>query len=174
MSSRQRYHRHQVAPELPQHNQAAGRTGWVCLISRLIFVPFLLFSLALWNFFSRCLFPLLSVSTARVSTSLSSLAKHFLNVVPPPSPLFCSPFSFLLSWFCAHAPFQKSSGESHCGKFPARRFLCGSLVSLRRCQGSNLDSIYDTCVPHNSCTKTQNPLMSTNLKWTFFVCFVFH
>lgn len=132
-------------------------------------VPFLLFAFFLFlNFFSLCFHPLLSVNAGSVSTSLSSLAKYFL--IPVPSPLYVSfSLSFLLSWFCAHAPFQKSSGESHCGKFPARRLLCGSLVSQHRCRGSNLDSIYDTCVPHNSCTKTN----WTNLKLTFSACFCF-
>lgn len=162
-----------MAPELPQHNQAVYPSSRFSLFFSLslIFVPFLLFS----RFFKPLLTLFLSSAFCRRGLCLDfSLAKYFLNVVPPPPPLVLFSLSFSLSWFCAHAPFQKSSGESHCGKFPAHRFLCGSLVSLRRCQGSNLDSIYDTCVPHNSCTKTQNPLMSTNLKWTFFVCFVFH
>lgn len=121
-------------------------------------VPFLFFSFLLFyaSFHFIFIFCFLSSWPLFVLLSLLSLTTS-CSLSHPPS-LFRSPFlSFLLSWFCAHAPFLKSSGESYCGKFPARRLLCGSLVSQHRCWGSNLDCICDTCVPHNSCTETQNP-----------------
>lgn len=78
----------------------------------------------------------------KLADTLFSSSAFFLSVdfsfsfsrslLPAPLTLpqqFHSPFSFLLSWFCGHARFVKSSGESHCGKFPARLLLCGNFTT---------------------------------------------
>lgn len=78
------------------------------------------------SFCSVFVFPLFFYIT--LSTLFSS-SVFFLSIV-----LFLLFFSFkLLPALCAHAPCLQNSSESHCGKFPARLFLCGNLVSQPRC-----------------------------------------
>lgn len=164
-----RHYRHQVAPELQQHNHVCLTTlVSFCSSFNLVLFLFVSFLLYLYVFplyfhlvpFFLCLYFVLSLTT-------SCYSSH------PPSVSFS--LSFLLSWFCAHAPPLKSSGESHCGKFPAHRLLCGSLVSQHRCWGSNLLYLWHLCSTQQLRTKTQSPMMRTNYKSGLLssVCFCF-
>lgn len=152
-----------------RHQMALGSTimmfvippAFVCSSSCSNLVP-LLFSISL--FLIQIFSTLFSSSTFFLLFCLyffssCSLANFLLLSLNPPLLVSFSLF-FLLSWFCAHALFLKSGGESHCGKFPACCLLCGSLVSHR--WRSKLDCIYDTCVPQNSCTKKQNSPVRIN------------
>lgn len=140
-------YRHQVAPGSTIMLTVA-LPAFVCYSSCSDLVPLLFFHFLISNtdiFHFIFIFYLLSFVLS-VLLSSCSLA-HFLLLSLTPPPASFSLF-FLFSRFCARAPFLKSGGESHCGKFPACRSFCGSLVSHRWI--SNLDYIYDTCVPQNS------------------------
>lgn len=127
---------HQVAPELQLHKYAVCLNQLECVFcSSSDLVPFLFFSFFLFFFFiistlfssSAFLLSVLIVSLFSQTTSCST--SH------PPS-LFRSPFLSCSPDSVHMRRFFKSSGESHCGKFPARRLICGSLVSQHRCWGS--------------------------------------
>lgn len=94
-----------------------------------VFVFPLFFYITLSTLFSSSVF-FLSIVLFLLFFSFELLPA--LCPIPPPHSVLFS-LSLSLSWFCAHAPCLENSSESHCGKFPARLFLCGNLVSQPRC-----------------------------------------
>lgn len=99
--------------------------------SQFLFCFYVSFVLLYNPFHFIFIFCILSVHCTFSPLLLFRTTSCSLSHPPPHSVLFS--LSLSLSWFCAHAPCLENSSESHCGKFPARLFLCGNLVSQPRC-----------------------------------------